>query len=65
MPFTIPEALADLPALLNLVQKISNGVSALPQPPAAVSAKAYADLISSVLPDLGSLIDTIREQAAS
>lgn len=64
MPFTIPEALADLPALLTLVQKISAGVAGLPVPPAPISAKAYADLVSNVLPDLGELIDTIRVQAA-
>lgn len=64
MPFTIPEALADLPAALSLVQKISDGVSKLPKPPAPVTASAYSDLLVSVLPDLASLIDTVREQAA-
>ena len=64
MPFTIPETLEDLPALLTLVQKINTGVSAMPKPPAPVTAKAYADLVASVLPDLGSLIDVIRKQAA-
>jgi hypothetical protein len=64
MAFTVPEVLADLPALLNLVNKIAAGVEALPDPPAAVSAKAYADLVASVLPDLGALIDVIRAQAA-
>jgi len=65
MPFTVPEALADLPAALSLVQKINEGVSALPKPPAPVAAKDYSNLLVSVLPDLAALIDTIREQAAS
>jgi hypothetical protein len=64
MAFTIPEAITDLPALLNLVNKIASGVSGLPQPPAPISAKAYATLVASLLPDLGDLIDTIRKQAA-
>ncbi len=64
MPFTIPEALADLPELLTLVQKISAGVEGLPKPPAPVSAASYANLVASILPDLGKLIDEIRVQAA-
>lgn len=64
MSFTLPEALADIPELLVLVQKIQAGVAALPQPPAPVSAAAYADLVASVLPDLGKLIDKVRGQAA-
>jgi hypothetical protein len=65
MPFTVPEIVSDLPALLTLVNKIATGVEALPKPPAPVSAKAYADLVASLLPDLGALIDVVREQAAS
>jgi hypothetical protein len=65
MPFTIPEALADLPAALTLINKIQAGVAALPKPPEAVTAKAVSDLLVSVLPDLAALIDTVREQAAS
>jgi len=62
MPFTIPEALSDLPELLSIVQKISDGVTALPTPK---TAKAYADLAAEILPDLGKLIDTIEAQVKS
>jgi len=61
MPFTIPEALADLPELLVIVQKIASGAQALPKP---LSASAVTDLAASVLPDLGRLIDKVAAQAA-
>ena len=62
MPFTVPEALADLPAALALVQKIADGVNSLP---AQKTAKAYSDLLCTVLPDLANLIDEIEAQAKS
>lgn len=64
MPFTIPEALADLPAALTLVQKISAAVANLPKPPAPFTAKAYSDLLVSILPDIANLVDVVRVQAA-
>lgn len=65
MPISILELVQDLPALLALVQKISDGVAKLPKPPEPISAKAFGDLAASALPDLGALIDQIRAQAAS
>jgi hypothetical protein len=62
MPFSIPEALADLPALLALVQKIEAGVIGLP---AQRTAKVYSDLICSLLPDLATLVDQIEAQVKS
>lgn len=65
MPFTIPEALADLPEALDLINEIQAGVAALPKPPEPVSASAYSALLVTVLPKLAALIDKVREQAAS
>lgn len=64
MAFTLPEAIADFPELLAFINKAIAGASALPKPPSPMSAKAVADLVSSLLPDLGALIDKIRAQAA-
>ena len=64
MPFTIPEAIADFPEFLAFINKVVAGVEALPKPPAEVSVSAYTNLIASLLPELGNLIDTIRKQAA-
>jgi hypothetical protein len=62
MPFTIPEALEDLPAMLSIVQKIADGVKALP---ATKTAKDYSTLICAVLPDVATLIDQIEVQVKS
>lgn len=65
MPFTFPEALADFPEAMDLINEISAAVDALPKAPAPISVKAYADLMAAVLPRLGALIDKVREQVAS
>lgn len=62
MPFTLPEALEDLPALLTLVQAVEAGIKALPPTP---TFSDDAKLIASLLPQLGTLVDTIKAQIAS
>jgi hypothetical protein len=64
MGFTIPEAIADFPELLAFINKAIAGAQALPKPPAQVGASDVANLVASLLPDLGKLIDKIRAQAA-
>jgi hypothetical protein len=64
VPFTIPEALEDLPAALSLVQKIQANVGSLP--PAANRKMAdYSTIICACLPDLAALIDTVEAQTKS
>ena len=65
MAFTIPEALADLPAALALVNKINDSIKALPAPPAPRKAADYAAIVCACAPDLAALIDTIEEQSKS
>jgi hypothetical protein len=64
MGFTIPEALADLPQALSLVQKIQADVQALP-PAAERKAVDYGKIVSDVTPDLCALIDEVEAQIKS
>lgn len=64
MPFTVPEALADLAPLLNIVNGIQAKVGTLP-PKATRTMKDYSDVIVAILPEIAALIDTIEEQAKS
>jgi hypothetical protein len=64
MPFTVPEALADLAPALALVQQIQALVAALP-PAADRKMKDYSDIIVAVIPNVAALVDEIEAQAKS
>jgi hypothetical protein len=65
MPFTIPEALEDLPEGLALVNKIATSIKALPAPPTPRKASDYAAIVVACAPDLAALIDKVEEQVKS
>ena len=62
MPFTLPEALADIPELLALVQSI---VAVIPQVQAAKSFADRQKLSEPIQEALAKLIDEISAQVAS
>lgn len=62
MAFSIGDALEDIPEILVLVQQIEAGVVALPKP---AKASDYTKLAASVLPAVGTLIDTVQAQIAA
>lgn len=62
MPFSILDALEDVPALLALVQQVEAGVQALPKP---AKASDYTKLAAAVLPSVGALIDEVQSQIAA
>lgn len=69
MAFDWTEAVEDIPQVLALVNKIEAGLKAMPPVPVpppvgGPPVKPYADLIASVLPEIGALVDLIKKQAA-
>jgi hypothetical protein len=62
MAFSIADALEDIPEVLVLVQQVEAGLKALPKP---AKASDYTKLAASVLPSVGSLIDTVQAQMAA
>lgn len=64
MPLTIDEVITDGSAVSALVKKIVSSVQAMPKPPAAVSAEAWGKLVAEIAPELGLLVDTIRQDIA-
>jgi len=61
MAFTIPEALSDLPELLDLIQTIETGVSAPDKP----EADKILDTIDATVPKLTKLVRTVIAQSKS
>ncbi len=69
MSFDWTEAVEDVPEVLNLINKIEAGLKLIPPvsvpPPAGgPPVKPYADLLASVLPEIGALVDLVKKQAA-
>lgn len=62
MPFTIVDAIEDVPELLTIVQQVQAGIAALPKP---AKASDYTKLAAAILPSVGTLIDTVEAQLAA
>lgn len=66
MPYSIAEIIADGGAVGAFVERVQAEVAALPAPVPGEPVKVapYTDLVSRLLPDLGKLIDQVRENIA-
>ena len=62
MPFSVIDALEDIPVLLTLVQQVEAGIQGLPKP---AKASDYTKLAAAVLPSVGALIDEVQAQIAA
>lgn len=70
MPFNwATEGLADVPEAIALFVKLQAAIAAMPKapspaPPGGAPVQPIFELIASVLPEFGALVDRIKAQAA-